>query len=216
MAPDKEIILVDGASFLFRAYHAMGRDPLTTSDGRTVQAIFGMVNMLRSLIKECQPSHIAVVMDAKGKTFRHDLYAEYKANRPPMPEDLRDQLEYIKKIIPAMGLPLVSISGVEADDVIGTLSVQATEQGFRTMIVSSDKDLAQLVNDKVEMVDTMKGVRLDSAGVLEKFGVPPEHIIEYLALVGDSVDNIPGVPKVGPKTAAKWLQEYDVRMPRHQ
>lgn len=208
MSPDKEIILVDGASFLFRAYHAMSRDPLTTSDGRTVHAIFGVVNMLRSLLRECQPTHIAVVMDAKGKTFRNDLYKEYKANRPPMPDDLREQLQYVLKIIPAMGLPLISVPGVEADDVIGTLSIQATEQGFRTMIVSSDKDLTQLVNDKVEMVDTMKNVRLDPAGVKEKFGVPPERIIEYLALIGDSADNIPGVPKVGPKTAVKWFDEY--------
>ncbi len=208
MAPDKELILVDGSSFLFRAYHAMGRDPLTTSDGRTTHAIFGMINMLRSLIRECQPRHIAVVMDAKGKTFRHDMYEQYKANRPPMPEDLRDQQVYIKKIIPAMGLPLISVTGVEADDVIGTLSVQATEKGFHTMIVSSDKDLTQLVNHRVVMMDTMKNLRLDPAGVEEKFGVPPERIIEYLALTGDSSDNIPGVPKVGPKTAAKWLAEY--------
>jgi len=211
MSPDKEIILVDGASFLFRAYHAGGRQgqiPMSTSDGRTTQAIFFMANMLRSLLKECQPTHIAVVMDAKGKTFRHDLYSEYKANRPPMPDDLRDQLEYVNKIVPAMGLPLISISGVEADDVIGTLSRQATEQGFRTMIVSSDKDLTQLINDKVEMVDTMKNVRLDPDGVVEKFGVPPELIIDYLALIGDSSDNIPGIPNVGPKTAVKWFNEY--------
>ncbi|WP_423906743.1 DNA polymerase I [Candidatus Spongiihabitans sp.] len=208
MSPDKELILVDGTSFLFRAYHALGRNPLTTSDGRTTQAIFGMVNMLRSLLKECQPTHIAVVMDAKGKTFRHDLYKAYKANRPPMPEDLRQQLAYVNKIIPAMGLPLISISGVEADDVIGTLSIQATTQGFRTMIVSSDKDLTQLVNDQVEMVDTMKNVRLNPAGVSEKFGVPPQRIIEYLALIGDSSDNIPGIPKVGAKTAVKWFDEY--------
>ncbi len=208
MSPDKQIILVDGASFLFRAYHALGRNPLTTSDGRTTQAVFGVVNMLRSLLRECQPTHIAVVMDAKGKNFRHDLYKEYKANRPPMPDDLREQLAYILKIIPAMGLPLVSIPGVEADDVIGTLSIQATALGFRTMIVSSDKDLAQLVNDEVEMIDTMKNLRLDPAGVKEKFGVPPKRIIEYLALIGDSSDNIPGIPKVGPKTALKWFEQY--------
>ncbi len=208
MSPDREIILIDGSSFLFRAYHAMGREPLMTSDGRMTQAIFGMVNMLRSLLKECQPDHIAVVMDAKGKTFRHEMYEEYKANRAAMPDDLREQLAYLKKIIPAMGLPLISVSGVEADDVIGTLSKTSVAQGFRVMIVSSDKDLTQLVNDKVEMVDTMKNVRLDPQGVLDKFGVPPELIIEYLALVGDSSDNIPGVPKVGPKTAVKWLNEY--------
>ncbi len=208
MDPDKELILVDGASFLFRAYHAMGRDRLATSDGRQTQAIFGMINMLRSLLKEYHPTHVAVVMDAKGKTFRNDLFKEYKANRPPMPDDLREQLQYILKIVPAMGLPLISIPGVEADDVIGTLSVEATAQGFRTLIVSSDKDLAQLVNDRVEMVDTMKRVRLDHQGVVDKFGVPPERIIEYLALIGDASDNIPGIPKVGPKTAVKWFREY--------
>lgn len=208
MSADKEIILVDGASFLFRAYHALGRTPLTTSDGRTTHAIFGMVNMLRKLLNQYQPTHIAVVMDAKGKTFRHELYKAYKANRPPMPDDLRQQLEYVNKIIPAMGLPFISISGVEADDVIGTLSIAASAQGFRTMIVSSDKDLTQLVNDKVEMLDTMKDVRLDPAGVSKKFGVPPQRIIEYLALIGDSSDNIPGVPKVGPKTALRWFDEY--------
>ncbi|NKB78008.1 MAG: DNA polymerase I [Gammaproteobacteria bacterium] len=208
MSPDREIILIDGSSFLFRAYHAMGREALMTSDGRMTQAIFGMVNMLRSLLKECQPSHIAVVMDAKGKTFRHDMYDQYKANRPPMPDDLREQLQYLKKIIPAMGLPLVSVCGVEADDVIGTLSKTAIADGFRVMIVSSDKDLTQLVNNKVEMVDTMKNIRLDPQGVLDKFGVVPDQIIEYLALVGDTADNIPGVPKVGPKTAVKWLNEY--------
>lgn len=208
MSPDKEIILIDGTNFLFRAYHALGRAQLTTADGRTTQAIFGMVNMLRKLLKDRQPTHIAVVMDAKGKTFRHDLYKAYKANRPPMPDDLRSQLEYVTKIIPAMGLPLISITGVEADDVIGTLSIQATTQGFRTMIFSSDKDLTQLVNDKVEMVDTMKDKHLNTAGVIEKFHVPPERMIEYLALVGDNSDNIPGIPTVGPKTAVKWFNEY--------
>ncbi len=209
MSPDKEIILIDGSAFLFRAYHALGsQGGLSTKDGQPTHAIFGVVNMLKSLIKECQPVHIAMVMDAKGKTFRHDMYPDYKANRPPMPDDLRVQLEYILEIIPALGLPLVSISGVEADDVIGTLSVQAVDQGFHVMIVSSDKDLAQLVNEKVVMVDTMKKSRLDITGVKEKFGVLPERIVEYLALMGDSADNIPGVPKVGPKTAVKWLNEY--------
>ncbi|MBX2869418.1 MAG: DNA polymerase I [Acidiferrobacterales bacterium] len=209
MSPDKEIILIDGSSFLFRAYHALGsQGGLSTRDGQPTHAVFGVANMLRSLIKECQPQHIAMVMDAKGKTFRHEMYAEYKANRPPMPDDLRVQLAYLLKLIPAMGLPLVSIEGVEADDVIGTLSEQAVENGFHVMIVSSDKDLAQLVNEKVVMVDTMKKSRLDEAGVLEKFGVPPSQIIEYLALMGDSSDNIPGVPKVGPKTAVKWLTQF--------
>ncbi len=164
--------------------------------------------MLKSLIKECQPIHIAMVMDAKGKTFRHEMYPEYKANRPPMPDDLRVQLEYLLRIIPALGLPLVSISGVEADDVIGTLSVQAVKDGYHVMIVSSDKDLAQLVNDKVVMVDTMSKTKLDIQGVINKFGIPPDKIVEYLTLMGDSSDNIPGVPKVGPKTAVKWLTEF--------
>jgi len=209
MSPDKEIILIDGSSFLFRAYHALGsQGGLSTRDGQPTHAVFGVANMLKSLIKECQPEHIAMVMDAKGKTFRHEMYAEYKANRPPMPDDLRVQLTYLLKLIPAMGLPLVSIEGVEADDVIGTLSKQAVEKGFHVMIVSSDKDLAQLVNDKVIMVDTMKKSRLDEAGVLEKFGVRPDQIIEYLALMGDASDNIPGVPKVGPKTAVKWLNQF--------
>ncbi len=208
MSPDKEIILVDGTAFLFRAYHVRSRNPLTTSDGRGTQAIFGMINMLRSLLKECQPTHIAVLMDAKGKNFRHEMYRAYKANRPPMPDDLREQLDTIRKIIPAMGLPLISVSGVEADDVIGTLCKRATASGFHTLIVSNDKDLTQLVDDHVEMLDTMRNIRLDANGVLAKFGVPPERIVEYLALIGDSSDNIPGIPLVGPKTAVKWFEEY--------
>lgn len=208
MATDKEIYLVDGSGFLFRAYHAMGREPLRTSDGRATQAIFGVVNMLRALMEECQPTHIAVVMDATGKTFRHDLYPPYKANRPPMPPDLREQCAYLNKIIPAMGLPLLSVTGVEADDVIGTLAVQASASGFDCTIISSDKDLTQLVNAQVTMFDPMKKVQLDVAGVVEKFGVPPARMIEYLALVGDTSDNIPGVPKVGPKTARKWFEQY--------
>jgi DNA polymerase-1 len=209
MSPDKEIILIDGSSFLFRAYHALGsQGGLSTRDGQPTHAVFGVVNMLKSLIKECQPGHIAMIMDAKGKTFRHDMYKEYKANRPPMPDDLRVQLDYVLKIVPALGLPLVSIPGVEADDVIGTLSIEAVKKGFHVMIVSSDKDLAQLVNEKVVMVDTMKKSTLDIQGVIDKFGVPPAQIVEYLALMGDASDNIPGVPKVGPKTAVKWLTEF--------
>jgi len=208
MSSDKEIILVDGTALMFRAYHVRTRTPLTTSDGRSTQAIFGMLNMLRSLLREYRPTHIAVVMDAKGKTFRHDMYHEYKANRPPMPDDLRQQLDTIRKIIPATGLPLISVSGVEADDVIGTLSRRATESGFRTIIISNDKDLTQLVNDRVEMIDTMKNTRFDVNGVKARFGVLPERIIEYLALIGDSSDNIPGIPLVGPKTAVKWFETY--------
>ncbi len=208
MNHDKELILVDGTAFLFRAHHAQGGMPLATSDGRVTQAIYGMINMLRSLIREFQPTHIAIVMDAPGGNFRHELYEPYKANRPPMPEDLRDQLEYIRKIIPAMGLKLVCVPGVEADDVIGTFSVMGTDRGYRTVIVSSDKDLAQLVNERVSMHDTMKRTWLGPQGVVDRFGVPPERIVDYLTLAGDTSDNIPGVPKVGSKTACKWISQY--------
>ena len=205
--PDRQIILVDGSSFLFRAYHAI-REPLTTSTGQTTHAVFGTINMLRSLARQYQPVRLAVVMDAKGKTFRNDMYPAYKANRPPMPDDLRVQLDYVKQIIPALGIALVSVPGVEADDVIGTLATEASKRDFHTVIVSSDKDLAQLVSAQVEMVDTMKNTRLDPDGVAEKFGVPPAQIVDYLALMGDSSDNIPGIPGVGPKTAVKWLTEF--------
>ncbi len=207
MTPAAQIILVDGSSFLFRAYHAI-RQPLTTADGRTTHAVFGTINMLRSLTAEYRPTRLAVVMDAGGKTFRDEMYAQYKANRPPMPDDLRAQLAYVKQIVPALGIALVSIPGVEADDVIGTLASEAASQGFHTMIVSGDKDLAQLVNERVEMVDTMRNTRLDPDGVVKKFGVPPERMVEYLALMGDASDNIPGIPGVGPKTAVKWLAQY--------
>jgi len=207
MPADNPIILVDGTSFLFRAYHAI-RQPLTTSSGQTTHAIFGTINMLRSLQRERQPQHLAVVMDAPGKTFRSDLYPAYKANRPPMPDDLRAQQEYVKRIIAAMGLKLVSKSGVEADDVIGTLAAEATRHRHHTLIISGDKDLAQLVDDRVEMMDTMKNTRLDRHGVIRKFGVPPERMVDYLALTGDTSDNIPGIPGVGPKTAAKWLAQF--------
>ena len=205
--PDRQIIMVDGSSFLFRAYHAI-REPLTTSTGQTTHAVFGTINMLRSLAKQYQPVRLAVVMDAKGKTFRNEMYPAYKANRPPMPDDLRVQLDYVKQIIPALGIALVSVPGVEADDVIGTLATEASKRDFHTVIVSSDKDLAQLVSAQVEMVDTMKNTRLDPDGVAEKFGVPPAQIVDYLALMGDSSDNIPGIPGVGPKTAVKWLTEF--------
>ncbi|MDA8014980.1 MAG: DNA polymerase I [Gammaproteobacteria bacterium] len=207
MPADKQIILVDGSSFLFRAYHAI-REPLTNSRGQTTHAVFGMLNMLRSLIRQRQPERIAVVLDAKGKNFRHKLYKDYKANRPPMPDDLRAQQEYLKKIIPAMGVALVSVPGVEADDVIGTLAERAGAAGYDTLMISGDKDLTQLVGKRVMMEDTMKNLRLDRDGVVKKFGVPPERMVEYLALVGDTSDNIPGVPKVGPKTAVKWLGEF--------
>jgi len=200
-------VLVDGSSYLFRAYHAM--PDMSNSKREPTGTIYGVINMMRRLLKDYDPEYLAVVFDAKGKTFRNDMYAEYKANRPPMPDDLRDQIEPIHNIIKAMGLPLICVSGVEADDVIGTLSEQATALGIDTLISTGDKDMAQLVNEHVSLVNTMTGVDMDVDGVKEKFGVPPERIIDYLALIGDTADNIPGVPKVGPKTAVKWLGLYD-------
>jgi DNA polymerase I len=206
MANDKPLVLVDGSSYLFRAYHALPK--LTTASGFPTGALKGVIAMLRKLAKDYPGSPIAVVFDAKGKTFRNDIYADYKANRPPMPDDLGPQIEPILDIIRAMGLPLLIIDNVEADDVIGTLASQATGQQRDTVISTSDKDLAQLVSPHVSLVDTMTGKQLDRAGVVEKLGVPPEQVVDLLALVGDPVDNIPGVPKVGPKTAAKWLAQY--------
>ncbi|MDD9855166.1 MAG: DNA polymerase I [Gammaproteobacteria bacterium] len=207
MPADSPLILVDGTSFLFRAYHAI-RQPLATSTGQTTHAVFGTINMLRALLRERAPRRIAVVMDARGKTFRSDWYPDYKANRPPMPDDLRAQQEFVKRIIPALGVRLVSVAGVEADDVIGTLATQAARDGDDVLIISGDKDLAQLVGARVQMLDTMKNAHYDRDGVAAKFGVPPERMVDYLALVGDTADNIPGVPGVGPKTAVKWLNEY--------
>ncbi len=207
-APMKKppFILVDGSSYLFRAYHAL--PPLTNSRGEATGAIIGVLNMLRKLLDEYQPEHMAVVFDAPGKTFRDDLFPDYKANRPPMPDDLREQIEPLLGMIKAMGLPLLVIDGVEADDVIGALATRADQQGMPTLISTGDKDMAQLVNQNITLINTMSDTRMDRAGVMEKFGVMPEQIIDYLALMGDSVDNIPGVPKCGPKTAAKWLAEY--------
>lgn len=200
-------VLVDGSSYLFRAYHAM--PGFTNSKGEPTGTIYGVTNMLRRLLADYEPEHVAVVFDAKGKTFRNDMYKEYKANRPPMPDDLRVQIEPVHEIVKAMGFPLLCVEGVEADDVIGTLAKHATEQGIETVISTGDKDMAQLVNQHVTLVNTMTEVESDVEGVKEKFGVPPERIIDYLALIGDTVDNVPGVPKVGPKTAVKWLSEYD-------
>ncbi|MBD3653168.1 DNA polymerase I [Kangiella sp.] len=204
-------ILVDGSSYLFRAYHVPQLQRMTNSKGMMTGAVFGVINMLKSLIKEYQPEYMAVVFDAKGKTFRNDLYPEYKANRPPMPEDLRQQIEPIHEIVKAMGLPLLVIDGVEADDVIGTLAKQACKEGRETLISTGDKDMAQLVSDHVTLINTMdkNNPITDKDRVVEKFGVRPEQIIDYLALVGDKVDNIPGVDKCGPKTAVKWLEQYD-------
>jgi DNA polymerase-1 len=200
------LILVDGSSYLYRAFHAL--PPLATRSGQPTGAIKGVVNMLQKLIKTYGPTHIAVIFDAPGGTFRDDIYPEYKANRPPMPDDLRSQVEPLHALIRAMGLPLLCEKGVEADDVIGTLAVQAAAVKMPVLISTGDKDIAQLVNEHITLVNTMTDTVLDRAGVIAKFGVPPERIIDYLALVGDSVDNIPGVPGVGPKTAAKWLQEF--------
>ncbi len=200
------LILVDGSSYLFRAYHAL--PDLRTSKNKPTGAVRGVISMIRRLLADYPGSPVAVIFDAKGKTFRHDMYPEYKANRPPMPDDLREQIEPIHQIIEAMGLPLLVIDGVEADDVIGTLASQATQQQIDTVISTGDKDMAQLVSDHVTLVNTMDGRKTDKQGVIDKFGVPAERIIDYLALVGDSSDNIPGVPKCGPKTAVKWLTEY--------
>ena len=202
------LILVDGSSYLFRAYHVPYLQALSTSEGQPTGAITGVLNMIRSLKKDYPNGNIVVIFDAKGKTFRNDMYAEYKANRPPMPDDLRTQIAPIHEIIAAMGLPLLVIDGVEADDVIGTLSHQATALGIETVISTGDKDMAQLVNPHVRLINTMTNVEMDEAGVIEKFGVRPDQIIDYLALMGDKVDNIPGVEKCGPKTAVKWLTAH--------
>ena len=200
------IILVDGSSYLHRAFHAL--PDLRNAKGEPTAALLGVMNMLRRLVKDYQPTHLAVIFDAKGKNFRHDLYSDYKANRKAMPDDLRVQIEPLHTMIKLMGLPVVSVSGVEADDVIGTLTCQAQEKGHQVLISTGDKDMTQLVADDVKIIDTMKNVIMDRAFVMAKFGVPPENIIDYLALCGDASDNIPGVPKVGAKTAAKWLTEY--------
>ena len=200
------VVLVDGSSYLFRAYHAL--PPLTNKKGQPTGAIKGVINMLRSLRKDYANANIIVIFDAKGPTFRHAMYDQYKAHRPPMPDDLRQQIEPIHAIIKAMGLPLLVVPGVEADDVIGTLAQQATEQGVDTLISTGDKDMAQLVSDHVKLVNTMTNTYMDRDGVVAKFGITAEQIVDYLAITGDKVDNIPGVPGAGPKTAVKWLNTY--------
>ena len=201
-----QLILIDGSSFLFRAFHAV--PPLTNAQGQPTNAVYGVSNMLRKLINDYNTPYFAVVFDAPGKTFRHDLYDQYKAHRPPMPDDLRVQIEPLHELIRALGLPLIIEHGVEADDVLGSLAQNAERQGFKVIISTGDKDMAQLVTEHISLENTMTNTKMDVQGVVEKFGVQPQQIIDYLALMGDSVDNIPGVPKVGPKTAAKWLQEY--------
>ncbi|OIQ24981.1 DNA polymerase I [uncultured Vibrio sp.] len=202
--PDNPLILIDGSSYLYRAFHAYP-DSMTNGEIPT-NAIYGVVNMLRSMMRQFSSERIAVIFDAKGKTFRDDMYPEYKANRPSMPDDLRCQIEPLHNVIRAMGLPLISIPGVEADDVIGTLSSQASAAGMPVLISTGDKDMAQLVDENVTLINTMTNVVMDREGVIEKFGIPPELIIDYLALMGDKVDNIPGVPGVGDKTATALLQ----------
>ncbi|WP_104400203.1 DNA polymerase I [Vibrio penaeicida] len=202
--PDNPLILIDGSSYLYRAFHAY---PGTMSNGDIpTNAVYGVVNMLRSMMRQFSSERIAVIFDAKGKTFRDDMYPEYKANRPPMPDDLRCQIEPLHNVIKAMGLPLICVPGVEADDVIGTLAAQASKAGMPVLISTGDKDMAQLVDENVTLINTMTNVVMDREGVVDKFGIPPELIIDYLALMGDKVDNIPGVPGVGDKTATALLQ----------
>jgi DNA polymerase-1 len=204
---NKALLLVDGSSYLYRAFHAM--PDLRNAEGAPTGAIYGMINMLKKLRNDFPSAYLACVFDAKGKTFRDDMYADYKANRASMPEDLVKQIEPIHEAVRLLGWPILMVEGIEADDVIGTLAVQAVEHGMNTIISTGDKDLAQLVNEHVTLINTMSNEKFDRAGVIGKFGVPPERIVDYLTLVGDAVDNVPGVEKVGPKTAVKWLTEYD-------
>ena len=203
----KSLLLIDGSNYLYRAYHAL--PDLRNAAGEPTGAIYGFINMLHRLEKDYPTAHVACIFDAKGKTFRHDYYAEYKANRPPMPEDLISQIGPIQDMVRMHGWKLLSVDGIEADDVIGTLSVTARKQGFRVIVATGDKDMAQLVDDSITLVNTMNNEIMDREGVIRKFGVPPERIIDYLSLIGDNADNIPGVAKVGPKTAVKWLTQYD-------
>ena len=206
MSDTDTLYLIDGSSYLFRAFHAL--PPLTAPDGTPTGALYGVVNMIRRMLRESDPQHMAVIFDAPGKTFRNELYADYKANRPPMPDALRPQIQPLHDLVDALGLPRLVVKGVEADDVIGTLTRQAREQGMRVVISSGDKDLAQLVDNGVLLINTMSNTEMDVDGVRNKFGVAPEQIVDYLALIGDTSDNVPGVPKVGPKTAVKWLDKY--------
>jgi DNA polymerase-1 len=204
--PARKLLLVDGSSYLYRAFHAL--PPLTSSKGEPTGAVLGVLNMLNKLMKEESPQRVAIVFDAPGRTFRDDLFDQYKAHRTPMPDDLRSQLQPLLEAVSALGLPLLRIEGVEADDVIGTLAIQASAAGFDVLISTGDKDMAQLVDPRISLVNTMSNTRLDREGVKAKFDVFPEQIVDYLALVGDSSDNIPGITGVGPKTAAKWLNQY--------
>ncbi|WP_353571598.1 DNA polymerase I [Candidatus Albibeggiatoa sp. nov. BB20] len=200
------LFLVDGSSYLFRAYHAL--PPLANADGLPTGAVFGMTSMLRNLIRDYQPQYVAIVFDTKAKTFRDEIYPEYKATRPSAPDDLVQQIDYAFQVIEAMGFPIIKKDGVEADDVLGTLAQQAEKLGMDTIVFTGDKDLAQIVTDKIHLIDTMKKTRLDVQGVKDKFGVAPRQIVDYLTLVGDNADNVKGVDKVGPKTAVKWINQY--------
>jgi DNA polymerase-1 len=202
----KTLLLVDGSSYLYRAFHAL--PDLRTTRGEPTGAIYGVLNMLRKLHKDVRADYSAVIFDAKGKTFRDDVYPAYKANREAMPDELTFQVQALHEAIRAMGWPLLVVEGVEADDVIGTLTKQAEAEGTRVVISTGDKDMAQLVSPAVTLVNTMSNETLDEASVEKKFGVKPERFIDYLTLIGDSIDNIPGVEKVGPKTACKWLMQY--------
>src|SRR3984957_4150909 len=202
----RKLILVDGSSYLYRAFHAL--PPLSNSKGEPTGAVLGVLNMLNKMIKEELPDRIAVVFDAPGRTFRDDLFEQYKAHRAAMPDDLRSQVQPLLDVVAAMGLALLRVPGVEADDVIGTLAKQGAASGYEVLISTGDKDMAQLVGPSIGLINTMSNTRLDRAGVKAKFDVFPEQIVDYLALVGDSSDNIPGITGVGPKTAAKWLNQY--------
>jgi len=204
--PERTLLLVDGSSYLYRAFHALPE--LKSPQGEPTGAIYGVLNMLRRLAADYEAQARAVVFDAKGRTFRDDQYPEYKAHRAPMPDELSAQVEPLSEAIRALGWPVLVVERVEADDVIATLADEATRRGWRSVISTGDKDLAQLVDSRVTLVNTMSNETLDIEGVKLKFGVPPEKIVDYLTLVGDAIDNIPGVDKVGPKTAARWLSQY--------
>ena len=207
MKSDRPVVLIDGSSYLFRAFHALPK--LMSTKGHPTGAIKGVIAMIKKLMADYEGSQIACVFDAKGKSFRNDIYPEYKANREKMPDDLREQIAPIQEIIRKMGMPLLIIEGVEADDVIGTLADQAVGADLDVVISTGDKDMAQLVNERVTLINTMTDTAMDIEGVQEKFGVRPDQIVDYLALIGDTSDNIPGVPKCGPKTAVKWLDQYE-------
>src|SRR6202012_861077 len=202
----RKLILVDGSGYLYRAFHAL--PPLTNSRGEPTGAVLGVLNMINKMIKDEAPDRIAVVFDAPGRTFRDDLFDQYKAHRAPMPDDMRSQVQPLYDTVEAMGLPLLRVTGVEADDVIDTLARQGADAGYKVLISTGDKDMAQLVGPNIELINTMSNSRLNRDSVKAKFDVFPEQIVDYLALVGDSSNNIPGVTSVGPKTAAKWLNQY--------